>query len=194
VEIGRRSGICSSACHPRSDMRLTSRATDHVVRNSGRPSTRKRPSSHHFFCIEYKFATATSYERMEAGLALFYRQTGIQHPAIDTIRKETKAIKNKLPQVRGVPGEEEGSVGAEVDLTLLLEGVLKLPIATKMTKFFDEEETVLLRVTIDNAKETAQRCPRSTSSTSSTRPVSHLHMGGSGNKEPSREKSYPFSS
>ena len=146
------------------------------------------------FCIEYKFATATSYERMEAGSALFYRQTGIQHPAIDTIRKETKAIKNKLPQVRGVPGEEEGSVGAEVDLTLLLEGVLKLPIATKMTKFFDEEETVLLRVTIDNAKETAQRCPRSTSSTSSTRPVSHLHMGGSGNKEPSREKSYPFSS
>ena len=110
------------------------------------------------FCIEYKFATATSYERMEAGLALFYRQTGIQHPAIDTIRKEMKAIKNELPQVRGVPGEEEGSVGAEVDLTLLLESVLKLPIATEMTKFFDEEETVLLRVTIDNAKETAQRC------------------------------------
>jgi len=88
--------------------------------------------------------------------------TGIQHPCTETIQKAVKTLKEDSIAVRGVPGENGGTAGAQVSVKDLLTKLVNVPMVKEKLQFFDDAKT-LLRTTIDNARETVQRCMEITS-------------------------------
>jgi len=63
---------------------------------------------------------------------------------------------------REVPGENGGTAGAQVSVKDLLTKLVNVPMVKEKLQFFDDAKT-LLRTTIDNARETVQRCMEITS-------------------------------
>jgi len=89
--------------------------------------------------------------------------TGIQHPCTETIQKAVKTLKEDSIAVRGVPGENGGTAGAQVSVKDLLTKLVNVPMVKEKLQFFDDAKTLLVRITIDNARETVQRCMEITS-------------------------------
>ena len=115
------------------------------------------------FSAEMKLTMGVSYDKLREVMEMVEEATGIEHPCTQTIQNAVKTLKENSIVVNGVPGDGEGTAGAQVSVKELLAKIVSIPIVKEKLQIFDDDKTLLVRITIDNARETAQRCMEITS-------------------------------